>query len=204
MKKEKMEKIIAKAVSAHTDDAPADVNAVLVELITAGATNATTALNMIKKAFKEAGIIKTASVSALSEVRDYLAVSMPDMNRYADVHVHAAAMQEKFSVNDDDEKGIKSCVKLIKEQLKEDSLPIPRKIQLQAISALRVEYFNDPENEPESIEGLAEYLIDNIDVDESVMTEEFQKKLKITAGTDFSVNYMIKHGLTLEEMNGEA
>ena len=196
MKTKKMIKFVAEQIAEGNESR----EEILVALIGLGA-KATTAMAAITKGFKEAGIITVTSNKALSEAREYMKESMPDMETFGDVRLHAEDLQSKFEVNDDDEKGVASCVKLIREQLKEDDLPMPRKIQLGMISALRVEYFNDPSNEPESIEELAEYLIANVDVTDSAMNDELRKKLTITAGTDFSVNYMIKHGLSLSDMN---
>ena len=196
MKTKKMIKFVAEQIAEGNESR----EEILVALIGLGA-KATTAMAAITKGFKEAGIITVTSNKALSEAREYIKESMPDMETFRDVRLHAEDLQSKFEVNDDDEKGVASCVKLIREQLKEDDLPMPRKIQLGMISALRVEYFNDPSNEPESIEELAEYLIANVDVTDSAMNDELRKKLTVTAGTDFSVNYMIKHGLSLSDMN---
>ena len=196
-----MEKVINAAIEANTKENPVVRENILIELLTPGCK--ISAANLaITKAFKDAGIITVSSTSALADCRKYLADSMPDMDTYGDMYAHASDMQDKFEINTDEDKGIASAIKLIKEQLKEDELPIPRKIQLGQVAALKLEYFQDDENEPYNINDLTDFLVNNIDADESVLTEDFKKKMKISAGTDFSYSVGLITGKSVKEMNG--
>lgn len=209
MKTEKMQKVIAKAIKAATEEAPVNREALLIELLTAGA-KASTAMAAITKAFKEAGIISQASTSSLKDCREHLKENMPELDTYRAMRLFAVDMNDQFKINtDDEEKGIASAIKLIKEQLKEDSLPVPKKIHLGVIKALMVDYFLDhaeADVEAEdyvapSVEALTEYLIENVDVEEKDMNDEMKKKLKVTAGTDYNFAYMLVNGLRLEDVN---
>ena len=200
MEAKAIKKVIKTAIANGTEENPVNREAVLIELLTAG-VKASTAMSHITKAFKKAGIIAVASVSALGECRAYLKDSMPDMDTYADIVQHAKDMQGKFSINGDDAKGEASAIKLIKAQLKENDLPVPRKVQLGMIAELKLEYYNDDSKEPFSVKALTQYLIDNVDVAEGVMDEAYEKKMAITAGTDFSYSIGLRKGLNLSEMN---
>ena len=201
MKTKKMIKAINEAIEASTEENPVTRESVLVTLLTAGAKASSAMLN-ITKVFKEAGIITVSSTSALAECREYLASSMPEMSTYGDMVQHAQDMQDKFEINADEDKGVASAIKLIKEQLKEDELSVPRKVQLGDIASLKCAYFKDEENEPESVKGLTQYILDNIDADQSILDDEkFKKKIAISAGTDFTYSLMIKNGQDMEDMN---
>ena len=201
MKTKKMNKVIVEAIENNTEDNPVTREGLLITLLTAGA-KASSAMAAITKAFKEAGIIAVSSTSALADCRKYLADSMPDMETYGKMAQHAQDMQDKFEINADEDKGVASAIKLIKEQLKEDELPVPRKVQLGDIASLKCSYFKDEENEPESVKGLTEYILANIDADESILTDEkFKKKIAISAGTDFTYSLMVKNGWDMEDMN---
>lgn len=204
MKTKKMLKIINKAIEAVSPDETPIRETILIELITAGA-KATTAMAAITKAFKEAGIITVTNNTALKECREYLAESMPPMLTYKEMLQHAADMQDKFEINDDDEKGVISAVKLIREQLKKNSLPVPKKIQLGIAKEAILNYFLDAkENEEDtSIEGLTERLVEDVfaDIDEDAITDEMKAKQKIVAGTYYNFAYMAVNDLRLEDVN---
>ena len=194
--------VISEAVEAHTDETPATREAIILAILTADpTTKVTTVMSHITKAFKEAGIIAIASVSALAECREYLKTSMPDMEVHKDMSDHASDMQDKFEINADHDKGVKSALKLIKEQLKEDSLFIPKRVQMGMVRALKLEYYNDEENDTYSVDGLTDYIIENGDFDDSVLTDDFKDGIRKSASSDFSFCVGMKKGLNVEDMN---
>lgn len=210
MEKKKIEKIIAKAVKAHTAEKPAEVGPVLMSIMAEDMTiNPTTIIASIKKAFKAAGIIQAVSLSALAEARTHLKdnpFKEDNLTLYSQVATIARELNDKFTINDDETKGIASAVKLIKAQLKEQKFNIPKKVNIAEIGTLKLEYYADEDLRPSSVEGLTDYLIENHsmapDVEDEVQFEKFCKQMKITAGTDFSYSVMIRDGLTVEDMNG--
>ncbi len=205
MEQKKMTKIIEKAVKAHSEKNPADVNTTLIALITAGA-NATTALNTIKKAFRKAGIIAAPSVSNLAKVREHLTgkdvVPKEGFTGYAAMKEFASALQGDFNINDDEAKGITSALKLVKEQLKTMKLDVPRRSQLGDIAELKVEYYVT-EPQPHTVKGLTQYLTDNLDTKKWPMDKEgvMAKRLAVSAGTDFTYSQCLFNRKTLSEMN---
>ncbi len=205
MKTKKMLKVIESAIETANAAGEAPVReSILVALITKGA-KATTAMAAITKAFKAAGIITVTSNTALKECREYLAESMPDMPTYSDMTQHAADMQSKFDINDDEEKGTASALKLIRAQLKKDELDVPKKIQLGLAKESILNYFMDAKESDDdtSVEGLAERLVADVfaDIDEDTITDEMKAKQKITAGTYYNFAHMAVNGLRLEDVN---
>ena len=201
MKTKKMLKVINAAIALSQEQgAEPDREGILIELLTAGA-KASTSMSAITKAFKAAGIITVTSNAALAECREYLKTSMPDMEHYSDMTTHAADMQEKFDINEDNEKGIASALNLIKKQLKDNDLMVPKKVQLGIIKEIMLDYFLDTEPTEMTVENLTEYLCANIDPLAFGGEEEAQKKFKITAGTYFNFAKLIVTGQRLDEVN---
>lgn len=207
MKKEDVTKIITKALKASTEKKPADMNQVLIAILTKEPTiNVASTLKTIRAAFVNAGLIAKASVSNLSKVREHLtgkdAIPKKGFTGYSDMREFAASLQTGFTINDDETKGIASALKLIKDRLKALKLDVPRRSQLGDIAELKVEYYVT-EPAPHTVKGLTQYLIDNLDTKKWVMDKEgaMAKRLAVSAGTDFTYSLCLVQGKTLSQMN---
>jgi len=201
MKKKEMKKLIEGEISIENTD----VNTIFATIFAMEPTQPVMPLmNAIKKALKEAGINTTTSNTALKAVRDELAESMPDIESYRDMRLLAVKLNDAHEVNDDTDKGVKSVLKAIESQLKEDSLPVPRKIHLGEVKALTVDYFigSDEDGEATSVNGLADYLVANMEeLQEGEVSQDIKDKLKITAGQHYNFARILFHHIRLDDIN---
>ena len=207
MKKDKMNKVINKWIKAATKENPVTREELLIELLTNGA-KVGAANSAITKAFKEAGILTTTSTSALKEAREWVtdyikSEDFPGIDNFRDMRELAGEMTEKFDINDDAEKATKAAMKCVKEALESSNLPVPKKIHLGAVKGLMVDYFLDKAEagEPTSVQGLADYLVENVEGGGENATDDLRQKLKVTAGTDYNFGYLLTNGLRLEDIN---
>jgi hypothetical protein len=202
MKKKEIAEYINAAIEAATDDNPVTREQLVMELIPMG-VKISTAMHAITKAFKKAGIITAPKPSALKEVKEWLEKKMPEIDTYRDMRLLAEKLNEKFEVNDDDEKAVAAIIKAIQAQLKEEELPIPRRINLGETKALTLDYFQwcDDEDESATKDGLAEYLIANVEGAGENATEKVEKALTVTAGTFFNFIYLAWNHLSVDELN---
>ena len=201
MERKDLDKIVKKAVKAHSDKKPADVNQTLIAILAKDATvNVTSTIKIIRSAFVAAGILAKATVSNLSKVRESLKTELPEFSGYSSLREYAETLQDEYTINTDVSKGIMSALKLIKAQMKENGLEVPRRSQLGDIAELKVEYYVT-EPAPHTVKGLTQYLKDNLDTDKWPMTPEMEKRLAVSAGTDHTYSLCLVQGKTLSEMN---
>jgi hypothetical protein len=101
------------------------------------------------------------------------------------------------------EKGQEAVMKAIRDQLKEEELPIPSKINLGETKALTLQYFMecDESGELTSKDSLAEYLIMNVEGAGKFATDDVAKALTVTAGTFYNFTYLAWNHLSVDELN---
>ena len=200
MKKKAMNKMIAAAIKDQGDDVTRE--SILIELLTNGA-KVSAANTAITAAFKEAGIITVTSNTALKDVREWLEKNMPEVDTYRAMRELAETLCAEHDVNDDDDKAMKAVMGAIKDQLKEEGLPVPRKIHLGETKALTLEYFGEAEESGEatSVDGLAEYLIANVEGAGEDADDKVVKALTVTAGTFYNFIYLAWNHFTVDELN---
>lgn len=198
MKQKKMIKVVDEMIAENAD---VTREVCLMALIKEGG-KATTAMAAITKAFKAAGIVTTTSNTALKECRDYIKeLDMAEYPSFREVRILSEDMQSKFSINDDDDKGAASALKVIRAAFKDAELAMPKKIHLGTVKEAMIDYFlnADEDDEPTSVEALTEYLIDTCLPEER--TKESEKRMKITAGTDYNFAMLLINGQRLNEVN---
>ncbi len=204
MKKDEIRKNVLEAIKAAKNDGiEPNKETIMVTLIGQGVSLAQ-ALSAINACWKTAGLIPVVIKGASASIDEWLKEKKPWLESYKDVAELVVLLTEEITISVDDELAEKTALAGIRRYCTTNKVPMPKKIHLGEVKALYVEYFLDAKDNDDkpSIQGLTEYLIENVAGAGEDATEEVKKKLKVTAGTDFSFAYMLTFGIRLEDING--
>lgn len=148
----------------------------------------------INRAFKKAGLTSVRTNTALKDAKEFIADDMPTFTTYNGMVEYATDLQERFTINEDEDKGVKSALTAIRKHLKAEGEDVPKKSSFKPEAAHTINYMIEA-GEEATLDGLQQYVSEEMGFDDSEMV---QKALRIRLGTKFNPFYHTVNGITVD------